>query len=155
MIEQQAVVTAVRGTQAEVSVQRQTACGGCDQAGGCSTSVLAGLFNRRNEVILVDNSIGASPGDRVVLGIEESALQIASVVAYLLPILGLLLGAAFGSSLGAEPLSVAFGLLGLIVGLFWTRSLGRAASERARYRIRILKNQSRLPVSIDSTGLKI
>ena len=155
MIEQQAVVTAIHGTQAEVSVQRQTACGGCDQATGCSTSVLAGLFNRRSELIMVDNPIGAEPGDQVVLGIEESALQIASLIAYLLPILGLVLGAAFGSLLGAEPVSVVSGLLGLIVGLFLTRSLGNAANERARYRIRILKNRSRPQVAIDSAGLDI
>jgi sigma-E factor negative regulatory protein RseC len=143
VIEQQAIVTAVFDSRAEVRVQRQAACGGCEQSGGCSTSVLAGLFGRHDRQVIVDNPLGAEPGDLVVLGIEEGALQTASLVAYLLPILGLIAGAVAGSLLGAEPLSLTLGLLGLIIALAWSRVLGRSNDQRVRYRIRILRNRSR------------
>lgn len=154
MIEQDAIVIAVKGSQAEVEVQRQSACGGCEQSGGCSTSVLAKLFDRHGRLVPADNSIDARPGDHVVLGIEESALQIASLVAYLLPILGLLLGAMAGAMLGAEPLSVALGLLGLIAGLIWTRSIGAAVADNVRYRIRIVRNRSAPQLSVRAASLK-
>jgi sigma-E factor negative regulatory protein RseC len=105
--------------------------------------VLAGLFGRHDRQVIVDNPLGAEPGDHVVLGIEEGALQSASLVAYLLPILGLIAGAVAGSLLGAEPLSLTLGLLGLIIALAWSRVLGRSNDQRVRYRIRILRNRSR------------
>lgn len=152
MIEQQAVVTAIHGTQARVSVHRQAACGSCAQSGGCSTSVLARFFERRGEQLVVDNPIAAEAGDQVVLGIEESAVQVASLVAYLIPILGLVFGAVIGSQLGSEPLSVTLGLLGLIAGLAWTRSLSESAGKQARYRVRILKNRSRPEVPVGAAN---
>lgn len=125
MIEASARVTAVRGDRARVAIERQSACGGCAAKGGCGTRLIADWFPKRQLSFDLDNVIGAAPGDRVTVGLDERRLQHFALLMYAIPLLGLLGGALFGhqltSSLGwpAEPGSILGGLSGVATALYW------------------------------------
>lgn len=170
MIEQTGRVLAVRApadarpARLQVELPRRGACGGCAQSAGCGTAALAGLFGQRPpqvelalETAVTDALAPAAspvaarswhPGERIRLGIEPRALLAAAVLAYLLPLvlmlLGALLGEAWGSHLPEGPdwrsqgASVLLASLGLAAGLGvgrWlirARGLGLAACLTAR-----------------------
>lgn len=128
MIEETATVTASAGEYAQVETQRQTACGACQVKSACGTSLLAKALGARRTSVRVLNKIGARPGDRVIVGIDESMLTRVSFIFYISPLLGLILGAAAGDWLAGqrglaatEPFSIAGGLVGLVMGLVWLR----------------------------------
>lgn len=128
MLEETALVTSLDGAFAQVETLRNPACGGCQAGSACSTPLLNKYFGNRKVSVRALNPIGAAPGDKVVVGLEESALSQASVRFYLVPILMLIGFAGFGqwlaersSLVSTEPASVFAGLLGLLMGLMWTR----------------------------------
>ena len=72
----------------------------------------------------VRSTLPVRAGDAVVIGLEEGALLRASLVLYLLPILGLLGGTFGGVALGgaaSDGPAVAGGLLGFAAGLWLSR----------------------------------
>jgi sigma-E factor negative regulatory protein RseC len=125
VIEQPGIVTAIR--DGRVRVDASGAAGGCDTCGtkGCGTASLARFFGRRSRQIWVDNAIQAVVGDRVVIGLDESALQRAALTAYLWPLLGLLAGSVSGDMLATpetgELAGIAAGLMGLFAGVIYAR----------------------------------
>jgi sigma-E factor negative regulatory protein RseC len=128
MIEESAVVTRCQGAHAEIEAQRhQGGCGNCT-ANGCATASLARFWGSKRSRIMADNPIGAQPGERVVVGFQETALARASVVFYLYPLVGLIGLSVLADWLGrmsghqvTELGTVLAGLFGLIVGLSWAR----------------------------------
>jgi len=147
VIEQVGVVVSVRGGLAEIEAERRRACGGCAAGTACSTSLIARYLGRRPVLLRARNSIGAAPGDRVVIGLPEGVLLEASFLAYLVPLLTMIGGAMAGESIGgalltpayAQGLSVAAGLGGLVAGLAWLVVLGRAKFLDKRYQPRMLR----------------
>ena len=123
MIEEEGLVVALSGVRAEVETRRASGCGGCTADGACSTSLLNRLLGRRPVRLLALNRAGAEVGDRVVVGVDESALLRAALAAYLVPILALLAGAMLGRFLtdGAESGSLLGGSVGLLVAFAWLR----------------------------------
>ena len=130
MIEESAIVVRASDDYAIVETEQRAACGSCRSAGSCSTSLLSGLFKRRHNQLRVLNPIQAQPGERVVIGVRESALLKVSFSAYLLPLLSMLFMAIaieqltdrFLNRLGELPIIVG-GLLGLVIGLLLFRRL--------------------------------
>ncbi len=103
-----------------IEVARRSACGGCEQASGCGTAVLAGLFGERPlrlELVMPATSALPRPGDNIQLGIAPQVLLSAAGLAYLLPVILMLLGAGLGEQLAGEALSVLLAALGLGAGL--------------------------------------
>lgn len=126
MIEQEAQVTGIDGTDALVAVQRQSSCGSCAAKSGCGTSVVASMFPQRQQRLRLANTIDAVAGDRVIIGLPEAGLQRASLLLYGAPLLGLLCGAALGQQWGgSEPHAILGGLLGIVLGLGLVRQLGQ------------------------------
>ncbi|MEW7977398.1 MAG: SoxR reducing system RseC family protein [Candidatus Sedimenticola endophacoides] len=155
MIEQFATVVATEGTTALVEARRQSACGGCEASAGCATAVLAGLFGNRPARIRVNNPIHAHAGDRVVVGLDESALPRASFLLYILPLIALFGGGLLSEWLAArlaltvtEPLAILGGLLGLSAGLLLVRRRAGRTARGNRFRAVILRRADALPVSI-------
>lgn len=87
MIEQTATVIDVEGDQLVVETVPQSSCQSCAVKSGCGTSVLSGTVGRKVVHFRVKNSVAASKGDRVVLGLPEDALVKGSLIVYLLPLL--------------------------------------------------------------------
>ena len=150
MIEETATVTASEGEFAQVETQRETACGACSAKSACGTSVLAKLFSGRRASLRVLNPIGARPGERVIVGMDESALTRASFVFYIIPLLSLMLFAALGKWLAeqwafaaTEPLSILGGLFGLFLGLAWLKLYAAKISHLRKHQAVILRHADR------------
>ena len=92
MIEQPARVLSRDRGEALVQTERGSAGGGCNARAGCGTSLLAQVFGHKPARLRVANPIAAEPGERVIVGLSERGLVRASVLLYVLPLLGLLLG---------------------------------------------------------------
>lgn len=155
MIEEQAVVVSSSGDYAEVETQRKSACGDCSATGTCGTAAMAQMFGKRKSLLKVANPIAAQPGDRVILGIEDSVITRASFVSYMLPVFALILTAILGqlgaAQMGApvtEPYAILGGLFGLIIGLLLVRGYSRRIDRDRRYQPIILR-QVRDSVRVD------
>lgn len=140
MIEETATVTHADDAFAWVETARQSACGTCAARGGCGTAVLGRVLGQRRTRIRAINTIGAREGDRVIIGLAESALVQGSLAMYLAPVLAMLLaagaGQVFASNLGltsGEAVVVAGGLLGMLGGLAWVRGFARRVRYDERY----------------------
>lgn len=141
MIEAAGIVREVDDGRALVEVQRRTACGGCASQGGCGTSVIAAWFGRRPSRLWVRAATPVRVGEPVVIGLPEATLLHASLLMYLLPVLGLVGGATVGSLLtgtgaGSDLPGIAGGVLGLLAGLGASRAratdlTGRPGAEAA------------------------
>lgn len=143
MIEESATVVAVEGPFAWVERGRESACGSCSLKGGCGTSVLARVVGNRRARVRAENGIAARVGDRVVVGLVESALVEGSVLMYLVPMLALLAGGAFGEFLAqrlghgsGDPLALVGAVLATAAALLWVR--GRI--HRARFQPMLVRH---------------
>ncbi|MEJ2464177.1 MAG: SoxR reducing system RseC family protein [Candidatus Thiodiazotropha sp.] len=146
MIEESATVLQVDDGYAIVTTQQRAACGSCDNKGSCSTTVLSGLFKRRQNQLKVLNPIAAQPGEEVVIGLQEQALLKVSLTAYLLPLACMLLSAIIAQAMSerfmllfGELPTILGGLLGLIIGLYLFRALSRRRASDPDYQAVILR----------------
>lgn len=117
MLEEQVKVVAVDGATAWVEPIASAGCGGCTQQ--CASSSLQKHFGRRRAPLAVDCPMTVSPGDHLVIGVSEGALLWGSLLVYVLPLCGLLVGAGSVQSLAAA-IGVAAdwpALLGGVMGL--------------------------------------
>lgn len=127
MIEEQAQVVEVVGSQLVLQAQTQSACGSCSASKGCGTSVLSKVIGRKFTRFQAENDIDAEVGDTVVVGISEDALLRGSLVMYIIPIMGMLVFALLAdASLAAfaeyRDLSIAAaGIMGLASGSLLSR----------------------------------
>jgi sigma-E factor negative regulatory protein RseC len=104
------------------------------------------LFKRRHNRLRVLNPIQAAPGQRVIIGLQEQALVSISLVAYLLPLLSLLLGAvglqeaaAYWQWRGGELASIIGGLSGLAIGLYLLKRFSHRHKYDPSYQAVILR----------------
>lgn len=137
MIEETATVVAVDGPYVWLERARASTCGSCSLKGGCGTSVLAQAVGRRTVRVRAENTLAAREGDRVVVGLLESALMEGSILMYLVPVLALLGGGLFGEFMArrlefasTDPMAMAFGVAATVLALLWVR----ARIDRARFR---------------------
>ena len=122
MITEQAVVTRCNGRQVELELLRSSACGGCELNKGCGTGALGRLLGRRSKPLVIETDRNVRAGDRIELGLSEAALVRASLAAYGLPLLGMILGAMGAGIAGfSEVLIVVIAGAGLLAGLKFSR----------------------------------
>lgn len=93
MIEEQAIIIRIDGERAFLEVERSQPCGMCGATRGCGISMWGRIFGRRQGTFSAINSLKLGVGERVIIGVEESALLSSSLMAYILPLLMLCLGA--------------------------------------------------------------
>jgi sigma-E factor negative regulatory protein RseC len=149
MIETPATVIDVKPGVAWVETVRQSACGHCESAGSCGTSVLAKLFGAPRSRLRIDDAQGLRLGEQVVIGIPDGTLVRASFVAYLIPLLVLIAAAGLATRLGAGEGAVALtGLAGLGIGLWLSGRLTGGPSARARYRPVLVRRGATTEVEI-------
>ena len=96
--------------RAEVVVSRLTACGG--NCGSCEGCISAGEVKA-----VAVNSIGARPGQKVVIESKSSKIFGAVILVYVMPLLLFLAGYVLAGVMGAqEKLRILASFLGLAVG---------------------------------------
>jgi sigma-E factor negative regulatory protein RseC len=128
MLIEQGVVKKVTGREARVATQRSSTCGSCASRGACHA-----LGGSNEAEITAMNRADAKVGDVVELVLPEGALLWASVVAYLVPVILLLVGAVIGHmyhgdlSMGSDGASALGSVVGLGVGLAFTWVASRHA----------------------------
>lgn len=158
MIEESGTVVATAGEDAWVETSRGSSCGSCS-AKGCGTGALSEVLGRRTQQLRVKNPIGAARGDRVVLGIDESALLRGSLAVYLVPLLALLGGGLLGESvtrslgIGGEGATILSALAALSLALWWLRRFNRRAAGDSRYHAVILRRTEHSPATTISINL--
>ncbi|MFN3785719.1 MAG: SoxR reducing system RseC family protein [Thiothrix sp.] len=98
MIEQTAVVVSVDSGHAWIMPQQSgKGCGACAGKAGCAATASAFQFwQKEPQRMRVLNPLYARPGDTVVVGMQGNALVLYSALAYLLPLLGLIMAALIG-----------------------------------------------------------
>ncbi len=127
MIEEIALVSQVDGSRVWIEVDRRSACAACASADGCGQKRINDWFPSKRVTVEVDNpnNLIVSPGQTVTVGLEEGALVKASLILYLLPLLGLILSPILISIFGfSEIFQILSAILGFTVGLLFTRALG-------------------------------
>ena len=126
MITERAVVTACRDGRAEVSLQRASACGGCEMSQSCGTGALGRLLGKRSRPLVIETEQDLKPGDQLLLGLSERALVKASLIVYGLPLLGMIGAGLLAALLGlAEPWIALLSLAGFFAGFKIGARLGR------------------------------
>ncbi len=135
MIETSATVVDLGPGVAWVETVRQSACGHCESAGSCGTSVVSKLFGVSRSRFRIEDTQGLRLGEQVVIGIPDGTLVRASFVAYLLPLVFLIAAAGLATRLGVSEGAVALiGIAGLGGGLWLSGRLTGGQSAREQYR---------------------
>jgi sigma-E factor negative regulatory protein RseC len=148
-VEESGTVVEVRERTALVRLRRSAACAGCAAAGHCHTGRSDGeqLLEARNEV-------GAAAGDAVRVAVSARAVIGASARIYLLPVAGLLVGAAGAQVIASALLSASAGDtaagLGGIAGAIAAVLLGRRLGNRPRAEDAPLPRITRIVAGVDS-----
>jgi sigma-E factor negative regulatory protein RseC len=156
MIEQTAAVVSVEGGYAWILPQRTSGgCGGCASKTSCSSSASPFDFfraDREPQKMRVLNPLYARPGDTVVVGMQGDALIIYSLLAYLLPLVSLIVFAILGHAvfgvlgLGAEAGAILSGTGGLFGGLKFANILCSRSFRSEGFQPVILRIQGQQPV---------
>ncbi len=118
MIQRSGHIMAIHDGLATVRVERASACSSCGTRSVCGAGSAAG------SQMSVPVPPGARTGDRVTLSLASGMLTRAALLAYLLPALTTIFGAALLSA-GGDLAAVAGALCGLGLGLVALRLLGR------------------------------
>lgn len=124
-----AIVTRIDGDIALVeAASAGTACGRCNQVETCTSGQLTQTL--RSRMYRLPNHIGAAVGDHVVVSVAEGAVLRAALLAYLLPLLLMLTGAAIGTvTMHDDVVALAGAGIGLLVGLGLLRRKQRHLSK--------------------------
>ncbi|MDH3634389.1 MAG: SoxR reducing system RseC family protein [Gammaproteobacteria bacterium] len=143
MITETAIVTRRDGRLVELELQRNSTCGQCELSKGCGTGALGRLLGHRSKPILIETDHQLEPGDRLELGLSESALVKASLTIYGLPLLGMVCAGLLAALVAAPEVIVALAALaGFFAGYklagFLTNALD--AEQLAPYIVDIIVN---------------
>ncbi len=146
MIEEHAIITGLVDNQATLEIERRTACGLCGQKRGCGNATWGKLLGHKSQAFNADNPINASVGDSVVVGINEQAVLSSVFFLYMVPLLGLLIGAVMADVFFDNEFYVILAAVsGLVLGFLWVKGhlighdgAGKAFS--AKYKAVILRH---------------
>lgn len=125
MIEQTARVVSTQHGHAWVLPLNSGNCNACASKGSSGCATMLSFFNSSKakcEAIYVQNPLHAKPGDEVVIGTQGNTLMVYSLLAYLLPLVSMLVFAILGSqvfqvlSLPQEAGATLAGVAGLFSG---------------------------------------
>jgi sigma-E factor negative regulatory protein RseC len=138
---------ALEGEMAVLEARRVSGCASCSMSGACGTSTLGQMFGRKRNLLRIPNDFDARIGESVVLGLPEGDLALASLAAYMLPLLAMI-GAALGVMAlgGGDGLAAIASVLALGGGLWLAGRLSARAG--SRFEPRFVRRASPLPFPI-------
>ncbi len=127
MIEQSAIILAVEANSnkqplATIEVVRKTACGLCGQTRGCGNSIWGKIFAHKATSFKAQNTINATVGQSVIVGIDEVAVMKSALLLYIVPLVTMLIGSILVSQLHTSDVAAMIGAaIGLVLGYFWVK----------------------------------
>lgn len=125
LVERDGIVIGAHAGLARIRLEPAPGCAGCGSRGTCASG--AG----KPQIVEIRLPEPAPPGARVTLTLPESSVAVAAVLGYLLPIVGLLLGAMSATLVFAGDLAAVIGAVcGLLVGLLGVRLVSVRFSNR-------------------------
>ncbi|MFO7787814.1 MAG: SoxR reducing system RseC family protein [Halospina sp.] len=147
--ERQGEVLECAGQRARVRVAPAAGCPRCAAGEGCGQGLLGAMRGEPTPGefwITVPEAERVTPGDRVLLRVAPSALVAGAALVYMVPLLGLVLGAVLAQALagGGEGVTTVAGIGGLAAGLLLARYRLRYASRGGRFEPVFVR---RVPVS--------
>jgi len=152
MLEEYGTIVELKGKQiAVVLCQRHSACDHCASSGSCH-------IGEDSSTMLVEafNAIGAGISDRVKVVTSTKSFLQSSFMLYIVPIIGLLIGAVSGQLIGENyPLGIEATLLSAIlgvafmVGTFLLIRVGTSALSKELYMPRIVEIQLQADVQAE------
>jgi len=138
---EEGVVTGIEESFALVIVVRKAACAHCASAGACH------IESDRDMLIRARNEAGARIGQRVKLFISPGSILAASFLLYLVPLFGLVVGAAIGklvvapifANLSSELLAAGMGLITMAAIFLGIRVYDRHRKQKDKYIPKIIQ----------------
>ena len=149
MIEEQAFVVELEEGFAWVERERSSSCGSCAANKGCGTATLQKVMGNKRSRIRAINQANAKVGQQVVVGLEEQALLKGSLLAYIMPLLMMFVGALLCEMVFAvEGLTILGGVAGLAIGFFLLMRLSHKVACDERFQAVVLRCESQQPVNM-------
>jgi sigma-E factor negative regulatory protein RseC len=139
-MQEEGVVRSLHGGMAQVESVQTDACATCGARGACHA-----MGGEKTRVVTALNEADAQVGDKVMLSMPRRAVLSASFLVYMVPVLGLILGAVLGNAYaprwGWEPQSgaVLAGLAGLAVSWLAVSRLARKLAKHSDFTVRIVR----------------
>lgn len=139
-MQEEGVVRSLHGGLAQVESVQSEACATCGARGACHA-----MGGEKTRLVTALNQAKAQVGDRVMISMPRNAVLGASFLVYLVPALGLILGASLGNSLapgwGWEPQTgaVVFGLAGLLATWLMVSLLSKRLAKNKNFTVRIVR----------------
>jgi sigma-E factor negative regulatory protein RseC len=124
LIEGLARVVAVDGDLVLLAAEQPAACGSCATRGVCGTGTAKPSAGWRVPRMMGVNQAPLALGDTVHIGVDRQALTRASLAAYALPLVTMLVAASTQQDAG-DAMAIAAALAGLIAGAFVAKILVR------------------------------
>lgn len=122
MIEESGRIVAVEEGAVWVESIRRAACDTCSAKNGCGQSALAKLGQQHKNHVRALSPLDLSVGDEVVIGVPEDVVMKGTLVAYMMPLIFMLVAAVAADSVNAGDLWVTLaGLIGLGIGFGMVR----------------------------------
>jgi sigma-E factor negative regulatory protein RseC len=128
MIEESATVVAIEKDNITVTSEIKSACSGCQQVDNCGSGQVAKAFPQKRLSLTVKSTLPLQLGDKVIIGLNETALLSSAWQVYLWPLFGLLILAWFGQWLvntnivGHEGFAILFAMIGGYVGFLLAKN---------------------------------
>lgn len=128
MIEEVGIVVGIDDKIAEIEIVRTSACSACKAKAACGHHAIAQVSSKNRMRLFAIDLLASKVGQEVIVGIPENTLLKASLLMYLVPIIGLVVGAIVSSLFTDQPFVAAIStVLGLLIGL------GVAKQQSAKY----------------------
>ena len=124
MHEIQAVVRRLEDNCVWIETDPASSCERCKGGQGCSSVSLSRVFCRSRRQFRVQNTLPLAIGDVVAVGMNEQVVMQAALLAYGVPVVGLIFGAWLGGALwpaSADLAGAATGALGFVLAFLVVR----------------------------------
>lgn len=149
MLEETGTVIDTQGETLWVQTISRSSCSKCSTS-ACSTSVIGKLFNLKRNVLQMENTLQAKKGQRVVIGIPDATLVKASVWAYLVPIVFMVVTTMIVLSLGAgDVLQAMAAFLGLVTGFVVVKKVMSRVKDKDHFEPQLLRFEGAQAVSVE------
>lgn len=140
MIEEKGVVLNAESGLAQVETIRTSSCQSCRARHGCGHHAIAQVSSANRMLMTALDPLSVKVGQRVVVGIPEDTLLRASIWMYLVPLLGLVLGATLPSLVSEQQIFAVLGSVsGFAGGFLFARFQSRRHQEDPNFYPQVLR----------------